>query len=549
MDLVECLIAPTTPRCCLNPPQSIQRTSNADLSGIANARLYTSRAVWEVAERRRGLFQLLTKVASRTRRRSAPSLGRRASAPRKWAEHAPRRPSVLRLTVAALCGLCGSSLESGVTSKYTDNGPLEQNDAYPTLFVIHGYTFHAGTFQRLHPRASDAGLRVICLNRREYDDSSLYPGDELALFKTGTVEQRAMLLTAQGRDLALCIDGIIQSLALPKAGGVALMAWSMGNTFLLSVFASLDALPKPTKERLVQWVHTAIILKAPAFVFGIPPAANLLVPHADPTIPESEKGPAFANWFPLYEGILEAQTERALYGDTGARDRGQLATNRHLPPRVLHSASTHPRHPRLAPLALFRAQRNMRVADLPTTPAGLAFAAQLSSDLCPSRLTPRGRALSSKQGTLHIPDLLRRATPYVSAGAASDNTYGRNSSPPSIEFQQLGLQETGALVNARKARLLPMVPSPPSKALQPAYPQDAILHRPEFEQPRDRLGPIHHSKLYLFIVCHFFPSLPLIPPPLSPFSDGRFAPLPAFTVPHARILLAWWLGSSSSCRS
>nr|GAT50171.1 predicted protein [Mycena chlorophos] len=188
------------------------------------------------------------------------------------------------------------TLESGVAFTYMDSGPVQQNDAYPTLFVIHGHTFHAGTFQRLHPLASDSGLRVICLNRREYGGSSLYPEDELAVFTNGTEEERAALIGVQGRDLALCIDGIIQSLALPKAGGVALMAWSLGNVFLLSVLASLDTLPAPTKERLVQWVHTAIIFQAPSFVFGIPPAENLLVPHTDPAIPPAEKDTAFAKW-------------------------------------------------------------------------------------------------------------------------------------------------------------------------------------------------------------------------------------------------------------
>ncbi|KAF7291780.1 AB hydrolase-1 domain-containing protein [Mycena chlorophos] len=188
------------------------------------------------------------------------------------------------------------TLENGVAFTYTDSGPVEQNGAYPTLFVIHGHTFHAGTFRRLHPLASHSGLRVICLNRREYDGSSLYPEDELAVFTTGTEEERAALLGVQGRDLALCIDGIIRSLALPKAGGVALMAWSLGNVFLLSVLASLNTLPAPTKERLVQWVHTAIIFQAPSFVFGVPPAKNLLVPQTDPTIPPAEKKVAFAKW-------------------------------------------------------------------------------------------------------------------------------------------------------------------------------------------------------------------------------------------------------------
>ncbi|KAJ7062776.1 Alpha/Beta hydrolase protein [Mycena amicta] len=195
------------------------------------------------------------------------------------------------------------TLESGVTFTYTDSGPIGHNDAYTTLVIIHGHTFHAGTFQRLHPLAAANGLRVVCINRREYDGSSLYPEDELAVFTNGTLEERMELVAAQGRDLALCVDGIIQTLALPKSGGVALLGWSMGTVFLCSLLASIDILPVPTKARLAEWVHTAIIFRA---AFSSPTPTRPLPPADRPV--------AFAHW-------VSAFFE---HGDLSTRDLSQL---------------------------------------------------------------------------------------------------------------------------------------------------------------------------------------------------------------------------------
>ncbi|KAF7300947.1 AB hydrolase-1 domain-containing protein [Mycena indigotica] len=188
------------------------------------------------------------------------------------------------------------TLENGVTFTYTDSGPVTNGDDYPTLVIIHGHTFHAGTFQRLHPLASANGLRVVCINRREYGGSSLYREDELAVFTTGSEQERVELVAAQGRDLALCVDGIVQTLSLPKAGGVALCGWSLGVSFLCSLLASIDALPEPTRERLSEWVHTAIIFQAPTLSLGMPIPDGLLMPHTDPAIAVADKAAAFANW-------------------------------------------------------------------------------------------------------------------------------------------------------------------------------------------------------------------------------------------------------------
>ncbi|KAF7317637.1 AB hydrolase-1 domain-containing protein [Mycena kentingensis (nom. inval.)] len=191
---------------------------------------------------------------------------------------------------------------SSVQFTYTDSGPVVNDGAYTTLVIIHGHTFHAGTFQRLLPIAANKHLRIVCINRREYNGSTLYSDAELEVFQSGTEAQRAELHAAQGRDLALCLDGLIRTLGIPKAGGIALAGWSLGCTLLCALLASIDSLPDATKARLSEWVHTAIIFQAPCNAFGIsfPDPDRLLMPHTDPAIPPEQRPAAFALWVSSY---------------------------------------------------------------------------------------------------------------------------------------------------------------------------------------------------------------------------------------------------------
>ncbi|KAF7331333.1 AB hydrolase-1 domain-containing protein [Mycena kentingensis (nom. inval.)] len=221
------------------------------------------------------------------------------------------------------------TLDSGITFTYTDSGAVRSNKAYTTLVFIHGHTFHAGTFQRLLPIAAANGLRVLCINRREYAESNLYTDEELDIFASGTQEQRAALLAGQGRDLALCVDGLIQRLRLPKAGGVALIGWSLGATFLCSILASIESLPAPAKKRLVDHVHTTILFQAPSVALGIPlpSTEHLPIPHTDPTIAPADRPAAFARWVSAFfaHGDLSTRSLSALTYHPAAEPTPTLA--------------------------------------------------------------------------------------------------------------------------------------------------------------------------------------------------------------------------------
>ena len=105
-------------------------------------------------------------------------------------------------------------------------------------------------------------MRIISVNRREYPGSSPYSPEELTAVLDGTEAERANLLEQQGRDLELLVDGLIEELLIPQAGGIALVGRSMGTIFALSLISSTETLPAATKVRLSNFVHTVIMLRS-----------------------------------------------------------------------------------------------------------------------------------------------------------------------------------------------------------------------------------------------------------------------------------------------
>ncbi|KAJ7039386.1 Alpha/Beta hydrolase protein [Mycena alexandri] len=205
------------------------------------------------------------------------------------------------------------ALQNGVVFFYTDTGAVTTGD-YTTVVIIHGHTFHSGTFQRLNPFAESNSLRIISVNRREYPGSSPYSSEDLTIFAEGTDAERLTLLEQQGHDLAMFVDGLIMLQSTSNTGGIALVGWSMGTTFLLPLIASVDTLPIATRERLSAQVHSVILLQSPSLALGLTSPPGLLIPHTDPDIAPESRGPAFAKWVSSY----------FLHGDLSTHNVNQL---------------------------------------------------------------------------------------------------------------------------------------------------------------------------------------------------------------------------------
>lgn len=72
--------------------------------------------------------------------------------------------------------------------------------------------------------------------------------------------------------MALFVDGLIQSLSLPKKGGVAIAGWSLGNLFTIAMRASIDDLPDNTKQRLKAYTRGFIIFGLSLRCSSLPPS-------------------------------------------------------------------------------------------------------------------------------------------------------------------------------------------------------------------------------------------------------------------------------------
>ncbi|KAJ6544160.1 hypothetical protein B0H19DRAFT_1169791 [Mycena capillaripes] len=203
---------------------------------------------------------------------------------------------------------------NGIQFFFTDSGAVANVEDYTTYILVHGHTYHGGVFQRLLPLAATRSVRIICLNRREYPGSTPHTAEELRVYASGSDEERAALLSEAGVDLALCIDEIIQQCALPAAGGVALVGWSLGNAFTMAAAVSIKSLPSQIKERLQAFVKTFTLWGPPSQALGIPSSPNDYVPLHDQDLAPEARGPMFRKWVESY----------FIHGDLSSHDPNQL---------------------------------------------------------------------------------------------------------------------------------------------------------------------------------------------------------------------------------
>ncbi|KAJ6483297.1 Alpha/Beta hydrolase protein [Mycena sanguinolenta] len=204
-------------------------------------------------------------------------------------------------------------VSTGVQFTLTDSGP-PSTESYMTFILVHGHTYHSGVFKKLGPLAQDNSARIVCVNRREYGGSTPHTPEELCVYQAGNDEERTRLLGEEGVNLALCFDAIIQKSALPASGHVALVGWSLGNTFTMAAMASIASLPHDSRDRLAKYIKTFLLWDAPSQALGIEGPENPYVPLYDMTIPDGARGQAFGVWVASYftHGDLSLHDEKNL---------------------------------------------------------------------------------------------------------------------------------------------------------------------------------------------------------------------------------------------
>ncbi|KAJ6449075.1 hypothetical protein C8R45DRAFT_777116, partial [Mycena sanguinolenta] len=160
---------------------------------------------------------------------------------------------------------------------FTDSGPLSL-EGYTTFILVHEHTYHSGVFKKLVPLAKDNSVRIVCVNRREYQGSTPHTPEELRIYQEGSDEEWTKLMGEEGVNLALCIDAIIQKCALPESSHVALVGWSSGTTFTMAAMSSIASLPNDSRNRLAKYIKTFILWEPPSQGLGIEGPESPYVP-------------------------------------------------------------------------------------------------------------------------------------------------------------------------------------------------------------------------------------------------------------------------------
>ena len=117
-------------------------------------------------------------------------------------------------------------------------------------------------FSRLLPLAAKHNLRVIAYNRRDYTPSSPFNDAELAAVNGTEDAAHKAFLKDRGLEMAQFLSWIVREKKIPKAsadgkaGGLALMGWSLANVFTVAFMKHLASYPKDVLETLEPYFRT-----------------------------------------------------------------------------------------------------------------------------------------------------------------------------------------------------------------------------------------------------------------------------------------------------
>ena len=116
-------------------------------------------------------------------------------------------------------------------------------------------------FERLHEHAHSLNLRTILWNRRDYPGSTRYTDAELE----DLAEGRKVFMDKVGQQLADFIVQFIEKEKIPqatsdfKAGGVAVMGWSMGTASVITLFSDSQLVSPEVYGVLEKYVRDLIL--------------------------------------------------------------------------------------------------------------------------------------------------------------------------------------------------------------------------------------------------------------------------------------------------
>ncbi|KAH9835552.1 Alpha/Beta hydrolase protein [Rhodofomes roseus] len=171
--------------------------------------------------------------------------------------------------------------DNGTRLYYEDTGAPPDSSDYTTLVLVHGGVFNGSTFRPMFKHAEEHNMRLVAVNNRDYRGSTpLSPSDLDALRSVELDEQRSMI-HARGMELAAFLVWFIQQENIPprsqnleatRAGGLAFLGWSWGNTMTMSFLAQAERMDEEARRTLHSFMTAFIMFDSARHGLGVPPA-------------------------------------------------------------------------------------------------------------------------------------------------------------------------------------------------------------------------------------------------------------------------------------
>lgn len=132
----------------------------------------------------------------------------------------------------------------------------------PANYVSILKTYLAAIFRPTFPHAAAHNLRLIAITVPGYPGSSALTDAQAASLTSDNYDEKAGAIFGLSQTIARGIAQLIRTECLPPpqnsmglvSGGVRILAWSAGNSLLLSLLANLNNLDKDVNAILEQYV-------------------------------------------------------------------------------------------------------------------------------------------------------------------------------------------------------------------------------------------------------------------------------------------------------
>lgn len=115
--------------------------------------------------------------------------------------------------------------------------------------------------------ASKYGLRMITMNCRDYRGSSPYTAEELAELHNPDVEVAASTVRRWGREVALFLAYVCQTLRIPATtgqgvkqdGGLVLVTWSLSGIAAMSILGDPRTVGTDLESTVARYLRKVIL--------------------------------------------------------------------------------------------------------------------------------------------------------------------------------------------------------------------------------------------------------------------------------------------------